>query len=302
MTLSHYLKKEGKILMSAHSPEKAKILVTGATGTVGGAVARNLVEMGRPIRVFVRDPAKLDDLANVLEIAVGDLSKPETLPPAMEGIERIFLVTADTKQDLAVISAAKDQGVRHIVKLSTQEAGMPGVEGHGHWHREREKLLETSGLHWTFLRPNMFMDTTFQWINSIRSEGVVYFPGGHARFPPIDPDDVGAVGAVSLASDTHLDKAFELTGPELLSVEEMVGILARVTGRSIRYVDIPESAVREQFLKMNMPAYVTDGLVATFRSLRAGKYAYLSDAVQRVLGRPPRTFESWCREHATSFA
>lgn len=277
------------------------ILVTGATGTVGSAVVRHLIAAGQPVRVFTRNEGKIANLAGRVEVAVGDLTKSGTLPPAMRGVDRVFLLTAATQQDVDVIAAARSQGVRHIVKLSTQEAGWTPVEGHGHWHREREQLIEASGLAWTFLRPTMFMTAAMQWIATIKAEGAVYFPGGDGRLAPIDPDDVGAVAAAALMSDAYLNQGYELTGPELLTFGEMVDILAHVIGTPLRYVDVPESVVRDQFMKMGLPEYTANGLAETFRLIRAGRFAYRTEAVERIIGRPPRTFGLWCREHNAIF-
>jgi uncharacterized protein YbjT (DUF2867 family) len=287
--------------MNHESDDTPKILVTGATGRVGSSVLNHLLESGKKVRIFVRDPTKVSGFGANVEVRMGDLSKADTISEALMGIERVFLVTGATEQDSDVIVEAKKQGVRQVVKLSTQEAGMPDVKGHSHWHREREKLIESSGLAWTFLRPTMFMDTALQWAGSIKAEGIVRFPAGDGRVAPIDPDDVGAVGATALMSDAHFYKAYELTGSELLSIREMVETLSHVIGRQIRYVDIPESVVKEQFLKMNLPEYVADGLVETFQNVRAGRFAYRTQVVESLLGRPALTFENWCRKNHSGF-
>lgn len=122
------------------------ILVTGATGTVGGELVAQLLEKGQQVRVFTRDAHKVAHLGSQVECAVGDLSKPETLDAALKGIERLFLVTASTQQDIDAVAAARRAGVRHIVKLSTIEAGHEPMIGHGKFHREREELIRASGL------------------------------------------------------------------------------------------------------------------------------------------------------------
>ena len=157
------------------------ILITGATGNVGRELTQQLLEAGQPLRLLTRDASKLSALDGRVEIAVGDLGKPETLESAFEGVERLFLVTASTQQDQNVLNAAKDAGVRHVVKLSTFEAVDPLMAEHVKWHREREELIRASGLAWTFLRPTMFMSTALDWAETIRQEGVFYFPGGEGR-------------------------------------------------------------------------------------------------------------------------
>ncbi|MBO0869104.1 MAG: NAD(P)H-binding protein [Micromonosporaceae bacterium] len=278
------------------------ILVTGATGTVGRELVQQLASTGCPVRALVRDPAKLGDLADRVQVHIGDLDDPATLRPAMAGVARVFLLTSATRQDAAVLAAAKAAGATHIVKLSTQEAGWVPVEGHGHWHREREQLIQASGLAWTFLRPTMFMDTALQWAATVRAQQTIYFPVGDARLAPVDPADVAAVAAAALTGTGHAGNGYELTGGQLLSGEELASTLGEVLGQPIRYVDVPESAMGEQMHRAGLPGYVVDGLLETFRLVRAGRFGYTTQLVEQVTGRPPGTFRRWCERHRAAFA
>lgn len=277
------------------------ILVTGATGTIGAELVKQLIEAGECPRVLVRDPAKVHHLDNNVECVVGDLDQPDTVRDALKGIERVFLLTSKTQQDLNVITAAKSTGTRHIVKLSTQEAGWVPVEGHGHWHHEREELIRNSGLAWTFLRPTMYMSTALEWAPTLKKDNVVYFPGGMSKFAPIAPKDVAAVACSALLSSDHEGQGYELTGPELVSVADMVSILAKVLKKQINYVDIAETTWGEQMSGYGIPKYVVDGLVETFSLIRQGRFAYLTDDVGRITGRQANSFSTWCQEHCQAF-
>ena len=277
------------------------ILITGATGNVGRELTQQLLEAGQPLRLLTRDASKLSALDGRVEIAVGDLGKPETLESAFEGVERLFLVTASTQQDQNVLNAAKDAGVRHVVKLSTFEAVDPLMAEHVKWHREREELIRASGLAWTFLRPTMFMSTALDWAGTIRQEGVFYFPGGAGKVPAVDPWDVAAVAAAALTGSGHQGQAYALTGPEALSFGQMADVLARVLGKKVGYVDIPDEAVGEQMRKAGLPDYVIEGLVGTFAAVRSGRLDNCSEDVEKVTARPPRSFEAWCRAHLSAF-
>jgi uncharacterized protein YbjT (DUF2867 family) len=278
------------------------VLVTGATGTVGGAVVRQLLAKGEMVRVFVRTPQQLGDVANRVSVVKGDLMLPRTIEPAMLDIDRVFLLTFSAEQDKNVTAAARAHGARHIVKLSTQEAGWVPVEGHGHWHREGEEFIENSGLAWTFLRPTLFMSTTVEWwAASIKEGNRVRYAGGPGRVAPIDPDDVAAVAVAALTSDAHFNHGYELTGFELLTFGEMVDVLGRVLRKPLEYVDITEEAQCEQYRKGGLPEPVAIGLADTHRLIRAGRFAYSTDSVERVLGRKPIPFETWCRAHAEMF-
>jgi (4-alkanoyl-5-oxo-2,5-dihydrofuran-3-yl)methyl phosphate reductase len=281
--------------------EELMILITGASGTVGRALTQQLLETRQPVRVLTRNAKKLSDLNGKVEVAVGDLDKPETLRPALEGVVRLFLVTASTQQDANVLQVAKEVGVRQVVKLSTLEAVDPLMIEHVKWHREREELIRASGLAWTFLRPTMFMSTALEWADSIRQIGVFYYPGGKGRVPAVDPWDIAAVAAASLTESGHEGQAYALTGPEALSFGDMAGILSKVLEKPVRYMDIPDEAVAEQMHNAGLPDYVIEGLIGTFAAIRAGRLGYCTEDVEKITGRQAQSFEMWCREHVDAF-
>jgi uncharacterized protein YbjT (DUF2867 family) len=286
---------------SISSEDKPKLLVIGATGTVGKELVEQLTGMHQGVRILVRDPSKVQKDNDLVEVSVGDLDRPDMLLKAMQGIERLFLITGNTQQDRNVLEAGRTTGLRHIVKLSTQEAGWVPVKGHGYWHHEREELIKASGIPWTFLRPCMFMTTTLSWAPMIKEKGIVNYPGGSGRIAPIAPWDVAAVAAVALTTPGHEGKGYELTGPELLSFGDMTRILSGVLGKPIQYVEESDADFVRDLLQARLPKYVADGLAETFRFVRAGDFAHLTDAVEVVTGLKPRTFEFWCQENKAAF-
>ena len=278
------------------------ILITGATGNIGRKLIPLLLETGQPIRVLVRDASKVAHLDACVERAVGDLDKPETLIPAVNGVERLFLVTYETHPDIHMLEAARRAGVQHIVKLSTLEATEHKIQV-GKWHYAREELIRTSGLDWTFLRPGMFMSNSIEWwAESIKGQGSVFFPGGKkGRVAPVDPRDVAKVAAAALTQPGHSGQAYELTGPELFTIGQMVGVISKVLGKRIQYVDIPPIAAKLFMLKSGMDKVLVNALMEMLASLRRNGGAIVTDIVQQVTGQPPRTFEAWCREHSEAF-
>jgi uncharacterized protein YbjT (DUF2867 family) len=283
---------------------EAKLLVVGATGNVGNELVEQLVEMGQRVRILVRDPSKIREAERndvLIEPVIGDLDKPDTLGNAMEGIERLFLITGSTQQDRNILDVGKTSGLQHIVKLSTQEAGWVPVKGHGFWHHEREELIKASGLSWTFLRPCMFMTAATSWTPMIKEKGVVNYPGGTGKIAPIDPWDVAAVARVVLTSSGHEQKGYELTGPELLTFGDMTKILSDVLGKPIQYLEESDADFVHDLLQAHLPQYVADGLASTFSYVRMGDFAHLTDSVEKLTGVKPRTFKQWCQEHKTSF-
>lgn len=277
------------------------ILITGATGTVGSELTQQLIDAGQPVRVLARDPRKVAALRDRAEIAAGDLDQPETVTRAMQGIMAVFLVTFQTSQDMTVLEAARKAGVEHIVKLSTGEATEAKVLI-GKWAREREILIEQSGIGWTFLRPDMFMSNSLDWWGeTIREQGAVYFPGGAGKAAPVDPADIAAVAAKALTTPGHEGCAYSLTGPQQLGIGEMVETIGRVTGRTLRYTNIPPLAAGMWLLRSGMGLKMAFAVMQIMDTLRRGERSTLSDTVERVTGRPPRSFEDWCRAHAEEF-
>jgi len=278
------------------------ILVTGATGRIGKELIPLLLESGRSVRVLVRDEKKIAHLDLCIERAIGDLNDPESLLSAMRGVEKVFLVTFETQQDINVIEAAKRVGVQHIVKLSTLEATEHKIKV-GKWHYEREELIRVSGLDWTFLRPGMFMSNSIEWWSeSIKEQGSVFFPGGKkGKVAPVDPHDVARVAAIALTQSGHSKQSHELTGSELFTIGEMVQIIASVLGKPIQYVDIPPFAAKLFMLKSGMDKVLVNALMEMLASLRKNEGSIVTDTVQRVTGNAPGTFEAWCREHLQAF-
>jgi (4-alkanoyl-5-oxo-2,5-dihydrofuran-3-yl)methyl phosphate reductase len=278
------------------------ILVTGATGNIGKELIPILSETAQPLRVLVRDEKKVAHLDPHIERAVGDLNDLETLVPALRAVEKVFLVTYETQQDINILETAKRAGVQQIVKLSTFEATEHKIKV-GQWHYEREELIRASGLDWTFLRPGMFMSNAIEWwAESIKGQGSVFFPGGKkGRVAPIDPRDIASVAACSLTQPGHNGKAYELTGPELLTIGEMVQVISQVLGKPIQYRDIPPIAAKLFMLKSGMEKTLVNALMEMLGTLRRDQGAILTGTVQEVTGRLPGTFEAWCREHIAAF-
>ncbi|MBI3152838.1 MAG: SDR family oxidoreductase [Chloroflexi bacterium] len=276
------------------------ILITGATGSIGKELVRQLIDKGVKFRVLVRDEKKVTGLGDQVEIAIGDLSKPETLGTAMHGIDKLFLVTPDMGQVRALLGVAKQSGVRHVVKISTIEADRS--LGPGKWHRQQEDLIKSMGFAWTFLRPTMMMINIIEWWGeTVKSQNAVYFPGGNGKVPPVDPCDVAAVACAALTESDHEGKVYELTGPQAFTIGEMVEILAKALGKPIRYTDVPVFAAAIGMLRFGLPLYVVIGLMQTLGALRRSEYAYVSDVVEQVGKRKPRTFEAWCQEYKQAF-
>jgi uncharacterized protein YbjT (DUF2867 family) len=277
------------------------ILVTGATGNVGKFLIPQLLAKGAPVRILVRDKSKVAHLAGSVECVTGDLDRPEILLPAMQGVDRLYIVTPGTQQVTRLLAAAKSAGVSYVVKQSTIEADR--ALGPGKWHRAQEELTMASSMGWTFLRPTMMMVNTIEWwAATIKSHGNVYFPGGKGKVAPVAPADVAAVAAAVLTdAPAHNGQIYELTGPESLTIGDMVRTLGTVLGRRLRYVNVPAPLAALWLRRMGLPDYVVTGLVETLGALRRSEYAYVTDAVAQVGAVTPQSYATWCAANRGAF-
>src|SRR5215217_4525373 len=203
------------------------ILVTGATGTIGGEVARQLIAAGVKPRLLVRDPKKAREFEGKAELVQGDLAKPESLDAAFKGMQKLFLVSSGVDGrtlEKNAIAAARRASVQHVVKLSVIGADQSELT-FSKWHAEVERALLDSGLKWTLLRPGSFMSNALFWLETIKSQGAFYDPQGEGKYSPIDPADIGAIAVKALTGPGHEGKAYTLTGPESLTLAQQAATL-----------------------------------------------------------------------------
>jgi uncharacterized protein YbjT (DUF2867 family) len=280
------------------------LLITGATGNIGRELVDELDRMGAKIRVLVRDATRAAGLPARAERAVGDLDRPETLPPAFDGIDRLFLLTPGIGLDHTAhaVAAAQAAGVQHIVHLSSFNVLGDPMPAMGRWHHDREQMIRAARIPATFLRPGGFMTNALDWLPTIHAEGFVLDPVGPGRYAPIDPADIAAVTALALTEDGHKGTEYVLTGEETFTVTEQVQILAAAVGRDIevRAVATAEEAVRSRFPNGAPPA-LADAITEGFNLMRSDTIGFRTDTVQRLLDRKPKTFADWCIRNAHRF-
>ena len=278
-------------------------LVIGATGNVGSQVVKQLLASGNKVRVFTRDAAKVAHWGNQVEVAIGDLTQPETFAKAVSGVEGVFIMNGPLDGGIfrQLIATAKAQGNPRVVFLSTLFAGTPD-SAIGQLHKDKEDVIRASGLPGGFIRAGGFMTNAYQWLGSIKAEGIVYNAMGDGQIAPVAAEDLAAVAVHALTDPNLKSEIFEVTGGELLTVPEQVAILAHAAGRPIQSVDVPTEAAVKGLIAIGTPAPVAAAVAQSFEAIRDGKVAYVRDTVKQITGRPPRTFASWAQEHASSFA
>jgi uncharacterized protein YbjT (DUF2867 family) len=283
------------------------ILVTGATGLNGAEVVRRLSARNIPARALARDPARARALSSLphVEVVPGDMARPETLGPALRGVERAMLISSSVPEMLDVqssfIDAARAAGVRHVVKLSGIMPELDSPFRFARMHGEIERRLEASGLAFTHLRAGEFMPSYFRQVPSILAQGALFLPMEDARIASIDVGDIAEVAIAALTTSAHEGKTYPLTGPAALTMAEVAAALSAVTGRPIRYVNVPPEEARRRQLAVGVPPYLADALFELFAERRNGKEADVSAVIPTVFGWQPTSFAEFAARNAAIF-
>jgi len=279
------------------------IAVTGATGHVGRPLVRALAEAGQAVTAVSRGTAPVS-LPNGTRHVRADLTAPETLRPAFEGAESLFLHDGGAGghglDPRAVLHAAEDAGIRRVVLLSSQGvATRPQSPSHGAVMRAAEDAVRASGLDWTILRPGGFASNAYAWAASVRAERTVAAPFGDVGIPVIDPDDVAQVAAVALSKDEHAGRVYELNGPAPVTPRQQAAAIGAALGEPVHFVELTR-AEAQAMMAAFMPEPVVETTLAVLGEPNAAELR-LSPDVERVLGRAPCSFAEWALRNVTAF-
>ncbi len=276
------------------------ILVMGATGEVGGRVLRGLRAAGVDARGASRDPEAAAAAAGGAWVEL-DLERPATFTAALEGVSRLFLVSrpGDDSPDgpaAPLLEEAASAGVRQVVTLTA--IGVEREPGFG--LRRLELLVESSGLGFTHLRPNFFMQlfATPPLLDSMRATGALRLPAGDARLSYVDTRDIAEVAVAVLTGEGHHGRAYTLTGPESLDHAEVARRLSEAAGREIAYAPLTEAEAAAQMSAAGLGPARVQRLLGFYRRVRGGHAAPVHGDVETVLGRPARAFADFARDYA----
>lgn len=286
----------------------ATILITGATGNIGTELTKLLSAQNVPFRAMVRSQEDGGTLADVegAEPVIGDFNDETSLAHALGGVERAFLLTPSLapaeEWQRRFVELAGRAGVRHIVKQSQLHASVESPVRFLRYHAAVEDVIRASGMDWTFLRPNLFMQGLLMFKQSIAEKGRFAIAAGDARVSAVDVRDIAAAAAAALTGSGHAGKTYDLTGPAALTHGEMAADMSRVLDRPVQYVAVDETTMRKTLGAHGMPEWMAEGLIEDYAHYRRGEARDITRGVQDATGKTPRSFDQFARDYVEAFS
>ena len=288
------------------------ILVVGASGTIGRVVVTQLLAKGEAVRAMSRDPEKTRALPGFegASVVAGDPADPASLVQVFAGVDKVLLIPPSgpswNQGEKNLIDAARAAGVKYVVKVSAMGADPAHPSMSLSFHCQGEDLLRESGIPFTVLRGNSFMQNFLLfYAPSIRSEGSIYQCTGDVATALIDTRDIADVATVLLTSGSseHHGKVYELTGPEALSYSQAAAKIGAATGRTVRYIDVPPDAYQQALVGFGLPTWAAEEVVNIYGRgfYREGRGGKVTPVVPEILGRPARSFDEFVRDHVIQF-
>ena len=283
-------------------------LVTGATGTVGRPLIDALVNQGAKVRAVTHD-SQAANLPTGVEVVEGDLSRPDTVAPFLDGVSALFLHPRAVGLAAGeLLALARERGVRRVVALSATNVDDPLDQQPSRYNGDRNKEVEdaavVSGLAWVSLRASSFAANTLRtWGTQIRAGDVVRYPYANFVEALIHERDLAEVIAHALHSDdlvVRRGRRLELTGPQSLTHQQLVATIGEVLDRPLRFQELPPEAAKQGMIQQGIPEPFVEALLARY-AREVGQPAPVTGEVERVLGRPARTYAEWVADHAVAF-
>ena len=271
------------------------IVVTGATGNIGRTLVGLLAEAGERVRAVSRGAAPVDLPAGV-EHVVADLGDLDSLSPALQGADALFLLITGEQlmtgpEPAQLLKAASAAGIGRVVFVSSQGAvTRPDSAGYARTIAFERALAEYD-LAWTVLRPGAFFSNTYAWIEPVRTARTVAAPFGDVGLPAVDPGDIAAVAAVALRADGHAGRAYTLTGPALVTPREQAAAIAAAVDEPISFVELDAAQAKANMLRF-MPEAVADHTLTILGTPTTAEQEVSGD-IERVLGRPATSYAQW---------
>jgi uncharacterized protein YbjT (DUF2867 family) len=272
------------------------ILVTGATGNVGGEVVQALARAEEPVRALVRRPTPHLSAEQV----VGDLDHPDSLAPALDGVRGVFLLPGYRDMP-GLLTRMRQAGVERVVLLSSLATIATDTRNVlSEYMIRSESAVQESGLAWTFLRPNAFMSNALRWLPQLRAGDTVRDAFGTVPVASVDPYDIAAVAVRALLDPGHAERVYPLSGPEALLPAERLAVLAEVLERDLRFHALSDEEGRADMAAAGVPEPYIQAFFSFYGDGTLDE-SQVYPTVEKVTGTPPRTFRQWAVSHRSSF-
>ncbi|QOT00836.1 SDR family oxidoreductase [Brevibacterium sp. JNUCC-42] len=286
------------------------IVIIGATGTIGSALLKRLVDLGVSARALSREPEKLriqigDLNQSTIEVASADASDPESLRRAFTGASQLFLSMSNSpgqiELETSIIRIAAEAGIEHIVKISSPAFDQNAPVAVAGWHQEIERTLSESGITHTVLRPYAFMQNLLRFAPTIATQNVFYGSMGDTACNFIDCRDIADVAAEILTNREIAGQVYTLTGSEIFSYPQIASKLSVLLDRPICFINMDSEAIRRDLIEYgHMPPWLANHVVE-IQAMSIALPEKPTDTVKRLLGREPRTLDTFLYEYVENF-
>jgi uncharacterized protein YbjT (DUF2867 family) len=281
------------------------ILITGASGSVGKAVLQEAIRKQTKVRAMYRSKEEAAKAPSGCEPVLADYGDKQSLRKALNGVTSAYVVCSPIPQlvelESNMLDACKESGVKHVLLNSAMGAG-DYPKSFPSWHRKVEDKLKATGMSYTILRPNGFLQNIATYnAPSIRAQGAFYVAMGDAKVSYLDVGDIAVVAVKVLHGGAHGGKTYELNGPEAISNGELAKRISKVARRAVHYVDIPESAQREAMLGLGMPEWQVTALLELQQYYKQGGGAKTDSLLQTLIERAPVTLDQYLAANVPEF-
>ncbi len=282
------------------------ILITGATGKTGYEVAKNLGALGVPFKTLIRDPDKASQITELGgQPIVGSIEDDVLLNQALEGVNRTLILLPNSDQQLSLekrfVDAAVKAQVKHVVKMSSMEALPEATRTIPRMHVESENHIKDSGLSWTMIKPNFFMQNLLGSGKTIKEQNKFFFPFANGTTAMMDVRDIGLFIAKVLSGEGHENQNYEITGPELLSFHEVAEKFSLVLGTEVNYVNVPMDAYKTTLSQFVTNQWHLDAVIDLFEDIAEGGLDYTTTTFSDLTGKSPCSLEQFIEEHLSVY-
>ena len=282
------------------------ILLTGATGKTGSATAKALNEKGVTFRALIRNEEKRGDIESLGgEVVIGSIENKEAVDQSMVDVETALILLPNSENQLSLekqlVDSAKQAGAKRVVKMSSIEATPDATSPIPKLHLESEEYIKQSGLNWTMIKPNFYMQNLLASAGTIKDQGKIFLPMGEGKTGMIDTTDVGKVLAKVLSEDGHESMNHEITGPEILSFNEVAEIFSKGLDKQVDYVDVPLAAYKETLGQFLTNQWHLDAVIDLFKGIADGGIEEKTDTYSELMGESPKSLSEFISENSFIF-